>query len=338
MCPAPEADRDPGMETPTAPLSDPGAPPPPASLEKDRRFFAPVKVGLWHALRAWRPLLCVVVVQLLLALTVAVPFQSRLAAKLDRHVHAPALAGTPDAHDVALGWEAGLDAGLWRDLERLEDPLLDGLAISLFWVAAVAWLFGALAAGGFLGTALDGSLTPSAGRFFAHGGRYFGRMLRVGIVFLVVIYLAARLVFELWGGVVKGPEETAATQSAAFWGARTREGVFLLFFLWMRVAADLARADLVVFSRRSAFFAFFRGVGRTLRRPLRTFGLALMVGVPAFAVLLLLGLAVQNITGRTWLPLLGTFLVLQLAVYVRWASRAALLAGDAHLVAALSRR
>ena len=318
--------RDPGMQTPVEPLPAPSdeadgprerKPPPPGGLR------AAARAGLGYVLWAWRPLIAVVVVQLLLALTVVLPLQSRVATHLDAHAHAEALAGAPNAADDELGWIAGLDAGLWRDVRRLEADVFDGLTITLFWVILVAWLFGALAAGGFLGTAIDRHLPASAGRFFSHGGRNFGRMLRVGLVFLFLAWVAGRLVLQSCGG---GAHPTGG------WGGRLREGAFVLAFLWLRVAADAARADLVVYARRSALSSFARGLWRTVRHPVRTLGLALVVGTPALGLLLLLGLAPFG--GISWPALLGTFLLVQLAVFVRWASRAALLAGLAHLVEA----
>jgi hypothetical protein len=360
--PAPTSNpsQDPGMSTPLAPIpaSERGAAEGaggrrPSSRRGRRRGGGEggkergrkggrrggvIAFGIRQAFHAWRPLLVVLLVQILLALTVTAPFRARVSARLDRHAHAAALAGSPTAVDAAEGWSAGLDGGIWRDLKRLEEETFQGLAAAFLWVALVAILFGAVAAGGFLGLAVEPKAPATAGRFFALGGRHFGRMLRVTLVLLVLVYLAARLVYEAWGGAAKTAELAAGTSASVFWGRRIRDGVFLLFFLWMRVAADLGRADLVVFARRSAFLAFFRGLGRTLRHPLRTFGLALAVGAPA--LLLLLGLAFLRpaVVGATWVPLVGAFLLYQVAVWIRWTSRAALLSGDARLVAELAKR
>jgi hypothetical protein len=132
-------------------------------------------------------------------------------------------------------------------------------------------------------------------------------------------------VFEAWAEAAKAGEEGAATEAAGFWGQRLREGVFLAVFLWFRVAADLARVDLVRTSRRSAFLAFFRGLGRTLVSPVRTLGTAAALGVPAFLLLLLLAAVVRSATSASAVALVATFVAIQAAVLVRWASRAALL-------------
>lgn len=323
-----DAARDPGMQTPVAPLPAPVPEPEPAA--EAPRAPAPsgglrgaLRVAIRTTRRAWRPLLLVLLVQFLLALTVVVPFQRRVAARLDDGAHASEVATT-------------LDAGVWRDVQRLEAAVFEGLSVTLFWVVLVAWLFGAFAAGGFLGTAADEHQSASAGRFVSLGGRYLGRMLRVGLVFLVLAWVAGRLVLDLWAGAVLDAEAEAPTAAAAFWGARLREGVFVLVFLWLRVAADVARADLVVYARRSAVAAFLRGAWRTVRHPVRTLGLALTIGAPAFLALVLLGvlLRVPEAAGSTWPFLLAAFLVVQLAVLVRWAARAALLGGLAHVLEA----
>jgi hypothetical protein len=318
-------DRDPGMDTPLAPLP-PAAEAPPASPAPAGRgafLLGPVSAGLRHALACWRPLLAVLVVQLLLGLTVAVPFQARMSQRLGAHEQA-GRAGVAFSSDV------------WEDAKRLEQPLLEGLPVVLFWVILVAWLFGAVAAGGFLGIAASPG-PASVGRFFAEGGKSFGRMLRVGIVFGVALVIVGRIVFEAWGAAVESSEKAAVSEGVAWWGGRVREAAFLLFFLWFRAAADLARADLVVFGRKSALRAFVRRLGSTLRRPLASLLPALALGLPAFAAILALSLAMPDPAARGWGALLGAFLLLQAAVILRWASRAAVLAADAAIVERLAK-
>ena len=266
-------------------------------------------------------------VQLVLALTVVLPFWQGIAPHLDHHPHAAALAGSPTAADRALGWDAGLHPGVWADLERELAPLFDGLTLTHFWVALVAWLFGAVAAGGFLGTAVAGDRPVRVSAFLAHGGKYFGRMLRVGLVFAFFYYLTARIVFEGWGLAREPTEFMAASETAGWWGDRIREGVIVLCFFWFRIAADWARSDLVVYGRKSAFGAFFRGLGNALRPTI--IWTALAFGVPGLVVLVGLGYLAQLVTGDGTWTLVLLFVLVQLAVAVRWSARAGVLAAFA---------
>jgi hypothetical protein len=266
----------------------------------------------------------VLAVQLLLGATVVVPFLARVSPHLDSSVHAPALSGDPDAYDRARGWEAGVHPGLWSDVKRLEEPAFAGLSVATFFLLTVAWLFGAVAAGGFLGTALD-ARGASVGRFFAHGGQWFGRMLRVGLLFALAYVVLGRLVFEAWGGSVESSERASASDASVWRAARIREATFVLLFLWLRVVADVARADLVAFGRKSAFLAFTRAFGRSIRRPIATFGPALALGAPAFALLIGLGIALDLLDTGPAATIAASFVVVQVAVLVRWASRAAVL-------------
>lgn len=324
---------DPGMDTPLAelePVEDepprpvrraPRKPPPPPGL---------LRSGLAHVRACWRVLLVIVLVQLLLGLTVVVPFWQGVADRLDHHPHAAVLAGeAPDPIEAAQGWQAGLDPGIWRDIKREASGLFSSLTITHFWVVVVAWLFGALAAGGLLGTAVSGENPAPVSSFFTHGARWYGRMLRVGIVFALAYYVVARIVLEAWGGSVAPDEFMAPSEGTAWWGERLREGILVLCFFWFRIAADLARAELVVYSKRSALAAFVRGLWRALRR--RPLGVALAFGVPAFLLLLLLGFVAKELVGDDAFILITLFLVIQLAVAVRWASRAALLGAYAKL-------
>ena len=323
---------DPGMDTPLAPLAAPevvAAPPVSTSPPGPLSLAA---TGLRHALSSARPLLGVLLVQLLLALTVVLPFHAAVAGKLDAHPHAAALAGAPTAADKALGWEAGMDAGLWRDTKRELGKAYDGLPVTLFWTLLLAWLFGAVAAAGFLGMAAEPG-PRSTSRFFALGGRGFFRMLRVGLVFACAFVLVGRLVHEGWAAAMEGPEEAAASETSRWWGDRAREGTLFVLFLMLRVVADLARADLIAGGRRSALLAFFRRIGTVLRQPLRTLGVAVLLGAPAFAALWLLAQLTLHLPQGGWTGALALFLVLQVAVLVRWASRAAVLGAFAARIA-----
>ncbi len=331
------AEHDPGMDTPLSPFPDP------QEVEVERAgdhegFWSPIQDGLRYLTSAWRVLLIVLGFHLILGLTVVLPFQSALGARLDTHAHAPALAGEPDAYDVSTGWDqGGIDYGIWSDFKRLDASLLDTQRITLFWVALIAWLFGALVNGGYLGTAMEPLRRVSFTNFLIHGGRHFGRMLRVGLVFAVTYYIVARVVLEVWAGAVEPDEQAASSSSVGWWNARIREGVMVLAFLWLRVAADLARADMVAFGRSSAAMALLRGFGRTLRHPVRTFGLALVLGLPAFGLILALSFLVDWAPGEGWIALLVMFVVIELAVLLRLASRAAVLVGDVRLVLATQR-
>ncbi len=339
---------DPGMDTPVAPIPAPEAttarkrrgkerPPKAREVVGEPTFFTPFRSGLAYAGRAWRVLLCVLFVHLVLAMTVVMPFKARMAERLDGHAHAPALAGAPDAYDRAAGWEeGGLAYGLWQDAKRLEKSLLDSQQLTVFWIAVVAWLFGALVNGGYLGTMrAGGRVTLSS--FLDHGGRSYGRMLRVGIVFALAYYVLATLVMVIWAQAASVDERWSKTSETQWWGDLWRAVVMVVGFLWMRVAADLARADLVRTERRSAGLAYRRGVGWTFRHPLQTFGLALFVGVPAFLVLLGLGYLLGAVEGGTTLMLIIGFVVVQVAVFVRLGARAAVLAGDLTLLEKVAR-
>lgn len=342
----PTVPSDPGMDTPLAPFDDPSE----ASAEaaqggrgrarhRSTREAAPddvspgaFRTGLGYAARAWRALLIVLLVHLLLGLTVVLPFQSALARHIGHHGHAPALAGAPDLYDQATGWSTpGLDAEVWTDTRRHMADLRAGLGIGLFWVCLVAWLFGAVVAGGVLGT--RGHQRVRVGEFLSAGGHHFFKMLRVGLVFAAGYYLLGRIVLEAWALSVADGEAWASSSSVAWWGERIREGAMVLGFLWLGLACDLARAELALTDRSSACLAVLRGFGRTLRHPLRTSGVALAFGLPATVLLVGVGLASRWIPGDGTLGLIGLFLTIQVAVYLRLFARAGRLVGLATLVA-----
>ena len=262
--------QDPGMETPVAPIEKA---PTRKGLRRARKASrrergsrkpaargggGPLSDGLAYAGAAsTRVLSFVVLVQLLLGLTVVLPFWIGISERLDHHAHAEALAGEATVYDRSLGWESGLHSGIWNDIKRESKELFDGLTLTHFWVAVVAWLFGAMASGGFLGTAVAGEDPVRVGAFLTHGAKWFGPMLRMGIVVALAYYVIGRLVFEAWGGTVKPSEDMASSETSGWWGERIREYLATVLILWCCIAADLGRAEIVVFGRKSALGAFF---------------------------------------------------------------------------------
>lgn len=339
---------DPAMETPVSPLPD-AAPTPkrkaraaPTRARKGRARRektpaagggerGPLRAGIAFVFASWRALLFVLLLQLLLGLTVVLPFWQTVSARLDHHPHASSLAGSPSAYEKGFAhWaDGGMDPGIWRDMQRLDKAFYDGVTTTAYWVALVAWLLGALVAGGFLGSAVSGEDPVRVGAFLSHGARLYGPMLRMGLCFALAFYVVARLVFEAWGGSVQPTEFMASSEESGFWGARLREGVVVLLFFWLRVAADLGRARMAVMGTRGAVKAFFGGLLRALRpKPILC---ALAIGVPVTVALFALGFVARALVGDgTWV-LVGLFLVFQLAVLLRWAGRAALLGAYAKL-------
>ena len=281
--------------------------------------------------------------QLLFGLSIALPFRAKVGPHLDLHAHASAFAGEPDSFDQNTGWEAGLDWGVWADIKRREAPFFEGLGLAMVWIGVLAWLFGQAVSGGFLGAAADdvaaraaGTPSPAKGRvarFLAAAGTWFFPSLRVSLVFLATMLVARRVIFEIWGGIAGEAEAAAPSQAVSWWAMRWREGVFLAVFLVFRVAADLGRAHLVVRGRRSAFLSFLRGLGTLARHPLKAGGLALLVAVPEMLLLAALARLIPGFPESSTLELVALFLVLEIAVLVRWSARAVLLAGNARLLA-----
>lgn len=299
---------------------------------------SPVASGLGHAFASWRTVLVVVLVQLLLAATVVLPWGARLMDRTARHAHAPALGGEPDAHDRAYGHVlAGPTEAVLREIEREEAPTLEALERVQLVVVLLAWVVGAFAAGAFLGTAPGmpsahrGGGTVPARDALAAGGRHVFAMLRVGLVFAVLLVVAWRLVFETWGGIAGVSEAAAPSARTAWWGERWREVAALGAFFLLRAAADAARADLVRGRRRSAFVAMLSGLLLPLRHPIALLGLALPVALLAWGIPLAAGYLLPLLEAPHAVGHLTVFLVLQATVAACWLARAAWLAGVAVL-------
>lgn len=302
-----------------------------ASVMAPRR--SPVAAGLAHAFGSWKPILLLVVLQIALAATIVLPWHTRVAAHLDHHAHAPALGGAPDAHDRAFGWvESGLGGGVLQEIAHAEEAVLGTLERALVVIVLLAWMVGAFAAGGLLGTAQEPApQAVSLHAFLASGGRWLLPMLRVGLVFGVLLLGGWRVILELWAGLASGAEKAATSSRTAWWGERAREAAAVGFFFWLRVAADSARADLVRGRRRSAWLGVLVGLTVPLRHPLVTLALAVPVALLAVAVPYGLGLLLPELLAPHAVGHLTCFLVIQVAVATCWLGRATWLGGLAVL-------
>jgi hypothetical protein len=290
---------------------------------------SPVAAGLAHAFGSWKAILLLVALQIALAATVVLPWHARVAGHLDHHAHAAALGGAPDAHDRAFGWvDAGLARGVLQEIAQVETTVLGTLERALVVVVLLAWVAGAFAAGGFLGTGFQRDPAATSLRaFLAEGGRWLVPMLRVGLVFGVLLLGGWRAILEVWAGLASAAEEAATSSRTAWWGERAREASAVGLFFWLRVAADSARADLVRGRRRSAWIGVLVGLTLPLRHPLTTLALAAPVALLAVAVPYGIGLLLPELLAPHAVGHLTCFLVLQVAVGACWLARATWLGG-----------
>jgi hypothetical protein len=225
----------------------------------------------------WRLLLLWLLIMLLPATVVALPFWRVLAGLLDHSVHVAA-------------WAQHVDAMMFGDV---------GFALS----DNVGWLGGtamlglaiALAASPFLNGMIIGSGRAGRALGFAallHGGLVeYGRMFRL-MLWSLLPYLAVGGVAMLSSHVVDKRVERAVLQSQADLWVDIGRGCLLAAFVLAQCIVESARAAFIAdITLRSATRAMGRGLDQLLRRFFRTLGFYLLISAVGFALAAAAGVA-----------------------------------------------
>jgi hypothetical protein len=250
----------------------------------------------------WRLLLLWVLLSLLPAALLALPFWLLLGASFDFSVHAATLAreidmvALADVYEKASRGGAALpQAALLALLTTLVmSPFLTGMAIS----------------------AARAELRPGFGALIAGGLQEYPRMARMLLVALLPLGLAALL-----GGAARGMAERysegALLASNAAMASLAASAVMALLLVLAHASIDAGRATLALDRRRrSAFKGWWQGCKLLARHPLRTLGAYLPVTVMGLLLAALLTLARMHLPGINGAGFFPGFLLTQLVVLV----------------------
>ena len=145
---------------------------------------------------------------------------------------------------------------------------LDGLTLG---VAALSLLLQTFLLGGILGV-LRGERGEWTLRGVLHGsGFYFGRLLRVALLALLVDYL----LFRLYGPVARWADAQAresVSENAAMAWALSRHALLLVLLLLVNMLSSLAKVIVVLEERSSALLAWLSALGFCASHFLKTVG------------------------------------------------------------------
>ena len=146
------------------------------------------------------------------------------------------------------------------------------LAPELLAIGGIYVLVWALMLGGVLDRMARPADRPSAGRFFRSGGRYFFRFVRLAAFsapLYIGVYLFARRSFDWIENVTRDVpgEVMLVTFGVPVWA------LTVLLLLLIHVSFNYAKIATVVEDRRSMLLSAVRGIGFTMRHPVKTLGL-----------------------------------------------------------------
>ena len=313
--------------------------------------------GLRRAGRAWRLLLGLWLVNLLVALPFALALTQELGADLGRSAIQMEDDGDELVLDPALdlGWLGELDArtgglvdtfgpeilGAGAFFENLESwwrgDLLDGppLLVGAGLLYALVWTFllgGVLERLAWLGGRV--AARERAAGFFAGCGRHFSRFLVLALLAGVFYYFVYSLSRWGFGALEEAMLDVTSERTVLLWVIPLTALVILLLSV-VRVIFDYAKIAIVADDRGNLLFATLQGLARGIRfvaaHPVSTLGLYWLIGLVG---VLLLGLysAIAPVTGgASWPVVLLFFVVGQLALVGKIALRLVTLASETAL-------
>jgi hypothetical protein len=314
--------------------------------------------GLKSVARSWGVVLVVLAVNLTLAALLAVPLGARLERDLAKTESARnMLYGFDHAwwsawSDAQSGWEKSFSPEIFgagfafKNVESLlrgelplgamrqptgrvpeggpPQPSLDPVILGL---AALYLVLQTFLLGGILGVfrSEQGAWTLRA--VFHGSGFYFGRLLRVALVGLLLDYVLFRLnaPFARWADA--RAREAVSENTALAWSLG-RHGLLLLALLVVSLLSSYAKVIVVLEERTSALLAWLSALGFCARNAAKALGHYLAVVL--LGVLLLLGWAGLDarIDTTGYKSQLWTLLLLQAFVFARIALRLSLPAGQ----------
>jgi hypothetical protein len=313
---------------------------------------AAVKAGLRAVARNWGLVLVLLAVNVVAAAALAVPLSLRFESELQNRDAGIAMTYGFDFnwwsewHDRQHGWpgtfspelfgsgfafrnldlllKGALPAGLLSRPAEGTDHAYDPLLLELGVLYLLVQIF---LAGGVLGV-----LRAPAGGWTARGllhgsGFYFGRLLRLALVSLAVLWILFRLYSPLAGWADVRAREAVSERTAMAW-TLGRHALLLLAVLFVNMVNGYAKAAIVLEERSSALLAWISSLAFCLRHLARV---AAQYAVWAVAAMLLL--VIWNLLDRGWTTTgyktqLVTLLMMQGFVFGRIFLRLALLGGQ----------
>ncbi len=151
--------------------------------------------------------------------------------------------------------------------------------------------------------------------FFAGGGKYYGRFLRVSL-FSPLLWIPAGIVFYLVGRGLDAAGINPANEKAAVIVLLVRLAVGLFLFFLVKMILDYARIRIAVGEGRSALAAMGWACLFVLRKMVPTLGLYYLLGITALFGTAVYGWAQSLFGGATTAAMLGGFTLAQ--AHILW--------------------
>ncbi len=209
------------------------------------------------------------------------------------------------------------DFTVYMDLMYKNSGSLSGAFALITWFVIVNNLLSTFLDGGIIGTLGETSERFTFPSFFSLCGRFAGRFIRLFLVLILAIVAVGMVAMMVSGAVYSLVAGEGETEIEILRAAASAITVFILPMSMLALSADYARVITVAVDQRSMFKAFWLGVRFTFTHLIKTYGLYLILMIPALVLLLSWILISIGLNTSTIWAVLGVFLLQQVVVMAR---------------------
>jgi hypothetical protein len=274
--------------------------------------------GFRRAMSEWKMIFLLYVINLLVALPLALAFRSSLASGFGASMDSSSLM-------------QGLDFSVMQEFLKLHRDGIGAIMQQVAWVLLIYMIINTFLAGGIL-TLVRGKKEPfSASAFFAGCGTYFLRYLRLFLVFGILLVLVLAIVSAVLGGIVSTMTDSASSEVIAFWAYVAMFVLLLLPAMLVIMIADYAKIIVIMQDEHSMLRTAWQSTKLVFRNFFKVIGLELlMVLIPIvlFVVYMWLDLSIGMTSGMT---ILVMFVLQQLFIVTKAWTKVFFFAGELSL-------
>jgi len=245
--------------------------------------------------------LVIYVLNLLLAIPLALAFRSALAAGF----------GMSLAPEQLM---QGLDFTVFQDFMRANGERLLTVINQMLSFLILSMLLQTFLAGGILSVLQDHERKFAASSFFKGCGMYFFRFFRLFLIVGVILLLVSLILGVILAAVVAAMGETSTSEVPDFWIRIAAIVLFLVPIILILMATDYAKIHIVLHDERSAFRACGKGFGFVFRKFFAAFGLELLLLLVPILLMVLYVLVDLAIGMTSGLTILLMFFIQQLVM------------------------
>ncbi|HPG39859.1 MAG TPA: hypothetical protein PLP19_11675 [bacterium] len=291
-------------------------------------IFKAISNGITLVITNYKMALIVYLVNILLAILIAIPVYSTLKDNLSDR-------GVRDVMEQNFDYEwwssfnfkaEGLEKTIRPALSSGFALLFDNFELFLtgkftgfgtvifFWGLAMVFI-SAFFNGGVIGLYADEKRTFSVSRFFSLSGFYFHHFFALALTMLLVVFVFYKTLHPL---ILNLADQSAGGTAGNAWPVYILAYLLLIFIIFfIKIVFDYAKIILVLENKNSSWLCIWLAVKFVVRHLFKTFGLYLLLSVIGLCLVLCFGFLLDVVNASSLFILLTVILLQQLFIFIK---------------------